>query len=153
MPIIEGIVSGTISGLIVAGALQLIGNARQDAFTFTYVGDGRVVLEYRRSRPIVIGGSFALEEGTVLMTADGFRAGTSGIVVEPRSQTVFFVGRLQPGHGFDFTYRPVPRLKEKKLRQSGRLLRWECDVMEFYNGNKPPPKGWKLESRVIMPSH
>ena len=151
MPILEGIVSGTVSGLIVALALGLISRAREEHFTFTSVGDGRAVLDYRGSRTIVIGGSFALERGVVLATADGFRAGSSGIIVKPRSQNVFLVEELPPGESFDFTYRVVPWWKARRMERSGELYHWECDVMEFFSSDKPRPKGWKLASRVLMP--
>ena len=151
MPVVEGIISGSISGLIVALALGLISRAWEEDFTFTSVGEGRAVLNYRGSRSIVIGGSFALERGVVLATADGFRAGTSGIIVKPRTQNVLLVGELPPGEGFDFTYRVVPWWKARRLERSGELYKWECDVMEFFSPESPPPKRWKLASRVLMP--
>ncbi|MFL0447675.1 hypothetical protein [Corynebacterium xerosis] len=151
MPVVEGIISGSVSGLIVALALGVISRAREENFTFTSVGDGRAVLDYRGSRTIVIGGSFAFERGVVLATADGFRGGTSGIIVKPRTQNVFLVGDLPPGEGFDFTYRVVPWWKARRLERSGELYQWECDVMEFLSSESLPPKRWKLASRVLIP--
>ena len=149
--IATGTISGILSGLIVAGTIKVISSAMTDTFSFSHVGNEKSVLSYRGSRPIVIGGSFLLGEGPVLTTADGRRAGQSGIVVRPRSLTVFDTGRVQPGEPFDFTYRKVPWLRFNKLERTGELYRWECDVMEFYNDSKPK-KGWKLASAVLMPS-
>lgn len=144
-----GIISGIISGLIVTAGLWLLDYLKRPRFILSYVSDNRAVMRYKGFRPVIIGGSFILHEGSVLYRPDGFRGGDTGLYVKPFSDTIFHTENFTAGQTVHITYRyfgwwPKPR-QSKILHAENTYDLHPCD--HFGNEDKYP--GWKSAYLVM----
>ncbi|STC69272.1 hypothetical protein [Corynebacterium pilosum] len=153
--IAAGTISGVIAGLIVAAALGVLNQWNRPRFQLRQVAPNTAVLTYSRWPPVVIGGSYALERGSVLSTAEGFRAGTGGIYLVGPSETVLRtdagLGELNVGEVVDISYRFAPWFPLDRSKRMMRAVSWEVDPFDTQ------PRwwrwwGWKRYTLVLHPS-
>lgn len=151
--IISGSISGVIAGLVVAGALYLI----RPKFELRQITPSLAVLHHHGLHAVILGGSYAFERGQVLSTAEGFRAGTGGILLPRFSDTVFRIdiagaGPLAVGEVVTISYRKAPPFLKYRPKMTRRTYGWDVDPIELYGSPKKEHCGWKTRNLVLHPA-
>ena len=140
--LITGVVSGIISGFLVAIALWVFENLRKPDIELHYLGSQRAVIKNNRFKAVVIGGAWEFENGEVFYRPDGFRGGTRGFYI-PRYGD-FIVGTLHfgPGQTADVAYKRVKNTND--FQERVRLEeKFRVEVFDVISKPEKFP-GWKL---------
>lgn len=141
--LLTGLVSGIISGLIVAALLWLLNHLRKPPLELVHLSEHRALLKNNQLRPVVIGGSWELCNGSVLYRPDGFRGGTGGFYIPRLAEIVVGTRYFAPGQTADIAYRPV-----KRPRNPDEIIRLEeaniVDVSAIASQPEDFP-GWRIE--------
>ena len=143
---IYGILAGIISTVVVTAVIAVIRQLRRDHVELTYQGDGRAQLTNTCWRPIVRGGTWMFENGSVLYRADGFRGGVTGFYLKPFGSMMVGTRYFLPGQTATISYKhaqwfPRPISKHKQLE----LETWECDPCDYLGSPKRAPSGWHFQ--------
>lgn len=140
--LITGVVSGIISGFLVAIALWIFHNLRKPDLELCYLGSERAVIKNNRFKAVVIGGAWEFDNGEVFYRPDGFRGDTRGFYI-PRYGD-FIVGTLHfgPGQTADVAYRRVRNTNDfpERVRLEEKF---QVDVSNVVMEPEKFP-GWKL---------
>ncbi|MGX4760708.1 hypothetical protein ACWJIK_01080 [Corynebacterium minutissimum] len=105
--LIIGVVSGIISGFLVAIALWTFDNLRKPDLELHYLGPQRVVIKNNRFKAVVIGGAWEFDNGEVFYRPDGFRGGTRGFYIPRYGDFIVGTSHFGPGQTADVAYRRV----------------------------------------------
>lgn len=151
----SGTISGVVAGLIVAATLGVLNQLNRPRFELRQVAPNLAVLKHSRWGAVVMGGSYAFERGAVLCTAEGFRAGTGGIYLPGRSETVLRtdagLGELQVGEVVSISFRRAPWFPIHRTPRMARAHSWHVDPIEVKN-HWWKWLGWRQYSLVLHPA-
>lgn len=114
--LITGVVSGIISGFLVAIALWVFDNLRKPDLELHYLGSHRAVIKNNRFKAVVIGGAWELDNGEVFYRPDGFRGGTRGFYIPRYGDFLVGTSHFGPGQTADVAYRPVRNTNDLQER-------------------------------------
>lgn len=104
---ITGVVSGIISGFLVAIALWTFDSLRKPDLELHYLGPQRAVIKNNRFKAVVIGGAWAFGNGEVFYRPDGFRGGTRGFYIPRYGDFIVGTSHFGPGQTADVAYTRV----------------------------------------------
>lgn len=130
--LVLGIVSGLISGFIVAVASWLFSYWHKAPLELIHIAERRAVLRNNRLRPVVIGGAWALGIGDVLFRPDGFRGGKGGFYIAGFGEFIVGTNHIAPGQSAEIVYRHVPVEKNsmKRIRLEEKIS-WKLRQLRF----------------------
>lgn len=125
------IFGGVVSGLIVAGVLTIFRFLDKPQFAAIAGPENTVTMFNNRLRPAVIGGTWAMCEGSVV-SENSPRGGEHGILLRPRTSTVLKRSEyLSLGETFDMTIRYVPLWRHVVKRLPADYLQWQMDPVNL----------------------
>ncbi|AEG83394.1 hypothetical protein [Corynebacterium ulcerans] len=142
-----GVVSGVISGFIVAACFWFASYKRKPPLELIHVAENRAVLKNNRLRPVVVGGAWEMGNGNVFYRPDGFRGGDGGFYIPRFGEFIVGTTHFKPGQTADIAYKYVNHEKDPTkriwLEESNTI-----DVSEVVIHPKKYPD-WKLD-RVLL---
>lgn len=106
-PIVDGTVSGVISGLLVAFTLGVIERSSRPRLELRQINNDTALLRNNGFRAVALGDTYALEKGTdLLFPKDGFRGHISEMRYKARDEII--VGcTIDLGESVSLTYKPI----------------------------------------------
>ncbi|MDU3164801.1 MAG: hypothetical protein E7K06_03465 [Corynebacterium sp.] len=140
--LITGVVSGIISGFLVAIALWVFENLRKPDIELHYLGSQRAVIKNNRFKAVVIGGAWEFENGEVFYRPDGFRGGTRGFYIPRYGDFIVGTSHFGPGQTADVAYKRVKNTND--FQERVRLEeKFRVEVFDVISKPEKFP-GWKL---------
>lgn len=109
--LVIGVISGVISGLMVAFSLWIGSYYRKPRLELIHVAENRAVLKNNRPKAVAIGGGWELENGNVFFRPDGFRGGEGGFYIPRLGEFVVGTSYFRAGQTADVVYRYVKNVK------------------------------------------
>lgn len=145
--LVIGVISGFISGLMVAFSLWLGSYYRKPRLELIHVAENRAVLKNNRLRAVVIGGAWELGNGNVLFRPDGFRGGEGGFYIPRFGEFTAGTSHFGPGQTADVVYKYV-----KSAKGSTKVIQVEesnvIEASEVVVNQERYPE-WRIE-RVVL---
>ena len=140
--LITGVVSGIISGFLVAIALWVFEHLRKPDIELHYLGSQRAVIKNNRFKAVVIGGAWEFENGEVFYRPDGFRGGTRGFYIPRYGDFIVGTSHFGPGQTADVAYKRVKNTND--FQERVRLEeKFRVEVFDVISKPEKFP-GWKL---------
>ena len=140
--LITGVVSGIISGFLVAIALWVFENLRKPDIELHYLGSQRAVIKNNRFKAVVIGGAWEFENGEVFYRPDGFRGGSRGFYIPRYGDFIVGTSHFGPGQTADVAYKRVKNTND--FQERVRLEeKFRVEVFDVISKPEKFP-GWKL---------
>lgn len=149
-----GIVSGIISGLIVAASLSALSYLKRPRLELRFASPDAVTVHNNRLWPIVIGGTYEFgNRSNILCTPDN-RGGFSGILIRGLSETN--LRNTHPpapiGSVIDLTYKRAPLFPVRLKNKWYTVLDWEHDPSERLTTPGEKIDGWKVSHLTLRHS-
>ncbi|WP_145915030.1 hypothetical protein [Corynebacterium simulans] len=140
--LITGVVSGIISGFLVAVALWRFDNLRKPDLELHYLGSQRAVIKNNRFKAVVIGGAWEFDNGEVFYRPDGFRGGTRGFYIPRYGDFIVGTSHFGPGQTADVAYTRVRNTND--FQERVRLEeKFQVEVFDVVTEPEKFPD-WKL---------